>query len=205
MEGSLRTGAEARRINVANDRATGVPLAGGETLCASRASHTNSARRERGGPEAQAAWLLRNGMPGGQGLPPEAPIAIYGVVRCLPGNLSSTGLPRRTQSHDRRFRVGCANSAHRTADVPPASNVDQGYKTVSDSIRELSRSRGRRPMAGAPAREIDATLLTSKTRSDRAGRSLAGACAPTGSGARVPCLHLLSATRASRRQPTRWA
>ena len=43
--------------------------------------------------------------------------------------------------------VGSASSADRTADVPAASEVDQGRKTVSDCFGERAHSSGRRPMA----------------------------------------------------------
>lgn len=43
-------------------------------------------------------------------------------------------------------RVGGFSSAIRTADVPPASDVDQGRESVSDWIGERASSSGRRPM-----------------------------------------------------------
>ena len=43
--------------------------------------------------------------------------------------------------------VGSASSADRTADVPPASDVDQDRETVTDCFGGCSRSSGRRPMA----------------------------------------------------------
>jgi hypothetical protein len=44
-------------------------------------------------------------------------------------------------------RVGSFSSAIRTADVPPASDVDQGRESVSDWIGERASSSGRRSMA----------------------------------------------------------
>lgn len=46
-------------------------------------------------------------------------------------------------------RDGSFSSANQTADVPPASDVDQGRESVSDWIGEWARSSGRRPMATA--------------------------------------------------------
>jgi len=47
---------------------------------------------------------------------------------------------------DGQQRVGSSSSTDRTADVRPASDVDQRRKTMSDWFGEWSPSSGRRPM-----------------------------------------------------------